>query len=168
VPAPIRARRLAKRNDAQRGQLAIGLAAAYLVFVLAGLGAFAHLKWREHALETGLKANAGTVDRLSETAARWQAVRPAVDPAMYPMECLRACVQVLPAEVRLTQFQHAPQKVLVMGEGKDAASIVRFFNAVKADPFLKQWTWAMPQPQVMANNHAQFQLEGTHAETASN
>jgi len=168
IPPFIREQRKQHESSTHRKGLYLGVALVYALTLLVGLTAFAHLKWREHRLTASLKETAAAVEDLSRAATRWQAVGPAIDTSYYPMECLLACVQQLPTEVRLTQFEHGPAKVLLMGEGKDAASIFRFLNSVKSDPFLRKWEWQMPQPQVLPNNRAQFQLEGTRVTTSIN
>jgi hypothetical protein len=162
VPAAIDQARKRDRQAQQRRRLLRNVAFAYGVLLLAVAGGLGVLKWRERQLEKKIAASAPAVTGLSETAARWRDLRPAIDPKLYPMECLLACVAALPPEVRLTEFDHNPDNVLIKGEGRDAASIFKFLDAVKADPELKQWTWTLPQPQLLPNNRAQFELEGTH------
>ena len=164
IPAAIdHARKQARQAQRQR-RLLRNLALAYGAVVLAVASGLGVLKWQERQLEKQASASAPAVAGLSETAARWRALRPAIDPSRYPIECLLACVAALPPEVRLTEFDHNPDDVLIKGEGRDAASIFKFLDAVKADPELKQWKWTLPQPQLLPNNRAQFQLEGTHGE----
>jgi hypothetical protein len=75
-------------------------------------------------------------------------------------------VQTLPPEVRLTQFEHNAGRLLLMGESKDATSAFKYLGNIQADPYLKKWTWSMPQPQLLPNNRAQFQLEGIRVLTS--
>ena len=158
-----------RRHQQSRRQRSLFLyaGAAYAVLVLAVAAGLAWQQAQARKLAAGLKADAPAVERLSAAAAAWRAVAPAIDSSYYPLECLRACVQALPPEVRLTEYDHSPGKVLLVGEGKDAASIFHFLDAIKADPFLKQWTWAMPQPLLLPNNRAQFHLEGTREPSAA-
>ncbi|SDU06647.1 hypothetical protein SAMN05444156_1764 [Verrucomicrobium sp. GAS474] len=168
VPAPVRDERRAAREKSRRGRLLKVAAVVYLLAV-AGLGGwFGWMKWEERRLAAQVAQDAPTVAALSRTADLWKALAPAVDPSSYPMEPLLSVVKVLPAEMRLTKFEASPVtgKLLLVGEGKDAASAFAFLREVRKDDFLKRWTWTMPQPKVLPNNHAQFQLEGTRVGVA--
>ncbi len=168
LPPLVRNQRQGDVRQLGKRRLFLAAAGLYLLLVLAVGGGLGWLKWQEKQLVTQLAAVTPDVDRLSQSASRWHALEPAIDPSYYPLECLLSSVQALPAEIRLTEFDHDPTKVLIMGEGKDAASIFKFLPAIEADPFLKKWQWTMPQPQLLPNNRAQFQIEGAREPAPAN
>ncbi|HEY8967173.1 MAG TPA: hypothetical protein VIM58_12045 [Candidatus Methylacidiphilales bacterium] len=162
VPSPVRAERRASRERSRRAGLLKAGALAYALVLLAVLGTLGWMKWDERRLKAESAELAPGVAALVRDAEQWKALSPAVDPSYYPLEPLLALVQVLPGEMRLTKFETAAAgKLLVVGEGKDAASAFAFLHAIRKDPFLKKWTWTMPQPKVLPSNRAQFQMEAS-------
>ena len=164
VLAPTRV--LAARNQRQkrlRGQSLLGKAALiYLILVAVLIADYGWLMWQSFALNRRIAVETPTVTHLSEIADRWHALQPAIDPHFYPLETLLACVQSLPPEARLTQYEHDPGKALILGETADAANAFLFLNAIQAHPEMKRWSWVMPQPVLLPSGRARFQLEGTH------
>ena len=115
-----------------------------------------------------IAASADEVDKLRVTARRWKALEPSINPNFYPLEVFYRCLQNLPSQgVRLTRFDASVDKILDMGEAESAPSAFAFAEAVKKNPELAAFRWQMPQPRLLPNNSAQFQLEGgvIHATT---
>lgn len=163
MPQAVRAARqqVGQRNRWRR--LLQQLGGAYLIALVGLLIYVGWLAWQVQQQRGQLQASAATVQQLSQASDRWRALQIAIDPTFYPMEALLSCVQALPPEVRLTQFEHNAGKILLMGESRDAASAFKYLGQIQADTFLKKWSWNMPQPQLLPSNRAQFQMEGTRA-----
>ncbi len=168
VPPPVREERRVARDRSRKGRVLKVFALAYLLALVAVGGLLGWMKWDESRLAAAVAQDAPTVASLSRTADQWRALSPAVDPSYYPLEALLAVVQILPQEMRLTKFEDSSSagKLLLAGEGKDAASAFAFLHATQKDPFLKKWAWTMPQPKVLPNNRAPFQLEGSRGAPA--
>jgi len=62
--------------------------------------------------------------------------------------------------VQITQFAQSARQVSVDGEANSAALAYQFADKVKKNPELKAFQFEMAAPRILANDHAQFRLEG--------
>ncbi len=135
----------------------------YLLVILGVLGQFGWLTYQASTLRKQVQSQAASVKRLMDISDHWKALQPAVDSTFYPLETLLSCVNQLPPETRLTEFNHSPDNIVIQGEAQNAGIANNFHSNIKSDPNLKKWTWTMPEPRIFPNtNKAQFQLSGTH------
>lgn len=114
------------------------------------------------SLEARIASEAGEVDRLLAMANDWQAVETAVDSRFYPIDILRDCAaQLPPAGARLTAFSVDAGVVAMQGEAENHPAAFSFTENVRKSPTLVQYNWEIPQPSLLPNNTASFQLRGT-------
>lgn len=98
---------------------------------------------------------------VKATAATWRALAPAIDPRYYPIEVIVHIADSLPsADVRITKFDQTARQVSVEGEANTAALAYQFADKVKKNPDLQMFQFEMAAPRILANDHAQFRLEG--------
>lgn len=98
---------------------------------------------------------------VKATAATWRALAPAIDPRYYPIEVIVHISDSLPsADVRITKFDQTARQVSVEGEANTAALAYQFADKVKKNPDLQMFQFEMAAPRILANDHAQFRLEG--------
>ncbi len=95
------------------------------------------------------------------TEAKWKALAPAIDPHYYPVEILEHVFESLPsADVRITAYNQSARQISVDGEANTAALAYDFIDKIKKNPELQVFQFDMASPRILANNHAQFRLEG--------
>jgi hypothetical protein len=154
--------------DVERGARAaswrnriIGIAVLWL---LAIAGAFAYLAW--------LKAEAGTVTakyRAAQPAVqametrrtRWRTIEPAIDPQRYVVEVLFQAARNLPSnEIRITEFDVSGAQWRVVGEAPSAAVAIDYMAKLRAEKGLEAFTIDAKPPQLLPNEHAQFNING--------
>ena len=112
-------------------------------------------------LESGLAANKALVEEIRTTSHRWDLMEAAVEPEAYPVEQLLRCVKVLPPSgVRFTLFAVNGRKVTIQGEAKGAPAVFTYFDDLKRSKDLAGYRWKMPQPRLLPNDNAEFQIEG--------
>ena len=98
---------------------------------------------------------------IRETEANWKALGPAIDSRFYPVEILFHLSQDLPsADVHITAYNQSARQISVDGESNTAALAYQLAEKVKKDPALQNFRFDMAAPRILANNHAQFRLEG--------
>lgn len=136
-------------------------AAAYggLLFLL-----FAYLmitNFRVSRLSKAIERDQPKVEFVRNAAASWTGLRPAIDPQYYPLEILLHLFENLPSdEVHITVYQQSARQISVNGEANSPALAYQFAEKVKKDPKLRAFQFQMGTPNILANNHAQFRLEG--------
>lgn len=136
----------------------MGIYLLILLFLLIRVGWF-HLKCRQ--IEAELSGHKLVVTELQETAHRWDLLDPAVNPESYPVEQLLRCARLLPPEgVRFTLFKTTAGKIFIQGEAKNAPAAFKFAEELKQNKDLGDYRWQMPQPRLLANDNAEFQIEG--------
>ena len=109
-----------------------------------------------------VKKNAVLVQSLKETASRWNAIGTALQPERYALEILYQCASLLPKEgVRFTVFEITDSEVVLRGEASSVAAASDFFEKLKQNTQLLSYQWAMPPPQILPNDTAQFQITGS-------
>lgn len=117
---------------------------------------------RVHLIKREIKKEAGLVQSLKETAARWNALGTALQPDQYAVEVLYQCARLLPQEgVRFTLFEATDANVVLRGEATSVAAASDFFEKLKQNDQLLAFQWQMPSPIILPNDTAQFQITGS-------
>lgn len=161
IPVPVqRARQTATAKRRRKSLIAI--AAGVYIFLLCGfLLRTAWLSVRCRRIEDDLKKNESLVNEIKTTAQRWDLLERAVNPEMYPVEQLLRCARLLPSEgVRFTLFKTTGGKIFIQGEAKNAPAAFKFSEDLKQSKEMQDYHWKMPQPGVLPNDNAEFQIEG--------
>jgi hypothetical protein len=141
------------------------LAALALLVALAGFGLHLFVTAREVSqLRAWQEAHASDLQTVQDTSSAWQDLQPVVDKDNYPLEVLLHVSDALPADqVHLTLFEQEGTHLLIKAEAKNLTAGFQFFDRLKKDPSLSSYTWEMAQPQSLANDITQLQIEGTYA-----
>ena len=161
VPHVVRDHAAVQLRTQQRRTLFGAAGAVYAAVLLLVVGQTGWLAFQVRKLQTGLSQQAPLVKSLRDTAARWDAVEEAVQPEFYVVEQLLHCAQSLPEEgVRLTKFSTDGKHLIITGEAKNASAAFKFAEDLKKQPFFAPYRWQMPQPQLLGNDSAKFQMDG--------
>jgi hypothetical protein len=161
VPQVVRDQAAVHLQTKQRRTLFGAAAAVYGLVLLVLLAQTGWLWFQVQKFQAKLSEQAPLVTSLRDTAARWDAVEEAVQPDFYVVEQLLHCAQSLPDEgVRLTKFETEGKRLLITGEAKNAPAAFKFAEDIKKQPFFASYRWQMAQPKLLANDSAQFQMEG--------
>lgn len=135
-----------------------GVYAALLLLFALYLG---FLKVRTSLLDRSIARDAPATNFIKKTETKWKALSPAIDPHYYPIEVLLHVFESLPSpDVQITQFAQSARQVSIDGEASSAALAYQFADKVKKDPELRAFQFEMAAPRILANDHAQFRLEG--------
>lgn len=166
-PPILTERRMASADRARRKRyLRAGIITYGLIFFFASayfLFPYIQLK----ILEGKLHAIRGEAEKIREASMAWREAGALVNPKMNAFELLwqvsRPLIEKDPGEiegVRLTAFEYNAKHVFLTGEGKDLEQTEKYFAWVKKEPMLSAYQWNHPQPRLLPNGNAQFQLEG--------
>ncbi len=136
-----------------------------LIAALAGFGLHLFFTAREVSqLRAWRDAHAAELQTVQDTSSAWQDLQPVVDTNIYPLEVLLHVSDDLPADqVHLTLFEQEGGHLLIKAEAKNLTAGFQFFDRLKKDSRLSSYTWEMAQPQSLANDITQLQIEGTYA-----
>ncbi len=161
LPAPV-ARAHEARRRRRRNVRVLALAAA---LYLAGAAVFAFrvavLSWQNARAKAALAVHADEVRRIEGAAARWSAVRAAIDPEAYPIELLYRTTRALPSTgVRLTAFDDREGKLVLTGEASNPQLPASLFKNLKDNGDLVAYRWTPPQQPRLPNGSWRFTLEG--------
>lgn len=162
IPVPVRqAHRIEKAG--RRKKKLITTATAIYLGLLGCLALYmAVLRLQCNSIETELKRNQSLLTEIRSTAQRWDSLEKAISPESYPVELLLRCSRLLPANgVRFTLFSIHDDRISIQGEAKDAPSAFKFAEDLKRSKDLRDYHWQMPQPRILPNDNAEFQIEGT-------
>jgi hypothetical protein len=139
----------------------------YLGVVVCALAYFLLPYFQLKVLEGKLHAIQGDAEKIREASMAWREAGALVNPKMNAFELLwqvsRPLIEKDPGEiegVRLTAFEYNAKHVFLTGEGKDLEQTEKYFAWVKKEPMLSAYQWNHPQPRLLPNGNAQFQLEG--------
>jgi len=136
------------------GGVYAGLVALLLLYLLV-------LRLEIGRLGRRIERDAPRSEFVKATAATWRALAPAIDPRYYPIEVIVHVADSLPsADVRITKFDQSARQVSIEGEANTAALAYQFADKVKKNPDLQMFQFEMAAPRILANDHAQFRLEG--------
>jgi len=150
---------LAKRGEWQRRltMVGAGYAALFLLFLLY----FVYTRFAIARLDRLIARDAQPTQFIRETETNWKSLAPAIDSRYYPVEILLRLSQDLPSpDVRITAYNQSARQISVDGEANTAALAFQFAEKVKKDGALQNFRFDMAAPRILANNHAQFRLEG--------
>lgn len=141
----------------------IWIAVAVYLLIVAGLLLRCYMTSRKvDELQKWQAAHVGAVTAIHTTAATWKALQPVVDEKNYPLELLLHACKSMPADqMHLTLFEASEGHLLIKGEAKNVAAAFQFLDHLKTDPGFTGYTWNMGQPQILPNDLAQMQIEGT-------
>jgi hypothetical protein len=161
IPHSVRLAHVESARKTKAHQVALSVAGLYVLFLLGWMSLVAWEQFETSRLGADLDSTAGVVQELSQTAARWRDLQPAINPELYPVELLYRSAQALPSEgVRLTLFEERENKLLITGEARNARAAFKFKEDLEKDKGLATRRWQMPQPQPLPNDSAKFQIEG--------
>jgi hypothetical protein len=149
-----------ERSDRLKQQL---LTAA-VVWLLLIAGAFIYLAWlkrQEQKIAAELAAARPELNYITTRETRWLALGPAIDPARSIVELLYHLHKNLPnPEVKITEIDLQLTQWKTVGEAPSAALAIDYVDKLKADQELGIWQVSAGQPQILANEHAQFSIFG--------
>ena len=161
IPSSVRRLQSAAQSRARTLLLASAVAGAYLIFLLCLVGNVAWLSMQATHMQADIDAHQDEVASIKSTAARWNAMTPAVDPDSYPVELLLRCSNPLPPEgVRFTQFNTGDGTISIRGEAANATVASRFAVDLKQSNSLRDYQFEMPLPTVLPSGNTQFLIEG--------
>lgn len=164
---------LTERRAAREEKKVQGQRIRWAVVAYAGLVALAFLYWlfpvvRLRLVQAELQRIREPAEKIRETSNAWREAGAWLDPRLNVLEVLwqvsRPLIEKEPATidgVRLTLFDLNPRRVLLQGEGKDLQVVEKYFDWLKKEPTLGMYQWKNPQPRLLPNGNAQFQVEGT-------
>jgi hypothetical protein len=171
-PPLLTERRLAKTEQAKKTRTIRTSLAAYVVLILAALVYFAVPLIQLQKVEKELAGIAPDAGKIREASQSWQEAAALVNPKMNALELLwqvaRPLIEKDPGEidgVRLTTFDFNTKRLLLQGEGKDLEQTEKYFEWLKKEPMLSEYQWRHPQPTLLPNGNARFQVEGIPAGT---
>jgi len=112
-------------------------------------------------LEKQVSQTKDVAERVQQAQARWNTLRPVLEPKRYPLVHLTHIARVMPGGgVRINDFASKIKEVVVKGEARDAASAYEMLRLLQADEELKVYNWSMPQPSVQRDSRATFEIKG--------
>jgi len=162
APAPVQAARRRSSGRKRLVQIGIIAAAVYALFVLALIGRYAWGTYQIRQLEAAVALQRPGVEELQGVATRWGAMRQALDPSFFGIDLLYNCARLLPErDVRLTSFALAGARLQLNGEAQTVPLAFQYIDRVKKSSELSMFRWEAPQPTVLPNNSASFQIVGT-------
>lgn len=162
---------VAQKQKAARARFISGALLAMVLYAAAFAGAWWHLnslQQRVATLKTAVAESEGPAATVRETAARWGAMEPAIDPQRYPMVQLSQITALMPPSgVLIRRFEtknHEIDRTMVneieiSGDARDAQTVTQFLEDLKSNSKLNQFTWSMPVPSVK-DRIAVFKIQG--------
>lgn len=166
-PPLLTERRLAKAEQGKKRRSIDTALAAYGVLLLAAMVYFAVPLVQLKKVEKELAGIAPEADKIREASQSWQEAAALVNSKMNALELLwqvaRPLIEKDPGEidgVRLTTFDFNTKRLRLEGEGNDLEQAEKYFEWLKKEPMLSEYQWSLPQPKLLPNGNAQFQLEG--------
>jgi hypothetical protein len=134
---------------------------AYLGLIALLFLAFLFMRFQVGHIKRQIVRDEPEVEFIRTAANNWKALAPAVDPHYYPLEIVLNLSKSLPSEnVHITNYNQSARQISVSGEATSPALAFQFAEKVKKNPELRSFQFEMGTPQIMANGHAQFRLEG--------
>jgi hypothetical protein len=128
----------------------------FLLFLL-----FLFMRFQVAHINRQIARDEPSVEFIRTAANDWKALAPAIDPHYYPLEVVLHLSKSLPSEdVRITVYNQSARQISVNGEANSPALAYQFAEKVKKNPELRTFQFEMGTPQILANGHAQFRLEG--------
>src|SRR5213596_336912 len=133
----------------------------YAGFLLVLLAYLAYVRLEIGRLDGRIAHDAPQTEFVRTAEANWKALAPAVDSRYFPVEILLHLFESLPSsDVRITAYNQSARQMSVDGEANTAGLAYQFIDKVKKSPELRIFQFEMAAPRILANDHAQFRLEG--------
>lgn len=160
IPAQVVQQRAERQ---QRRLVALG-ALAFVLVLLAALGAFAaRVALRDIALGQELER----LDELEPELAsirdareNWGNMRTALSPEHYPVEALYQLVSLLPPEgIRMVRFEVREDGMVLDGEASSLGHGIEFRDKLVGAEAFSHWRWDFPQPTNLPDGRATFRAE---------
>ncbi|HEY5892730.1 MAG TPA: hypothetical protein VIT91_05810 [Chthoniobacterales bacterium] len=153
-------KKVARKQQLKR--ILFGAAAVYVFALVTLILNVAWLALSNEALAKKIAVDRPTAEAIQATSRRWRALEPAVNPAFYPVEILYQSAKLLPVDgVRFTLFELNANRITIRGEANNAAAAFKLVEDIKAQPDLSFFKWEMPRPNILPNDKAEFQIQGT-------
>jgi hypothetical protein len=134
---------------------------AYLGLILLLFLTFLLMRFQAGHLKRQIARDEPAVEFTRTAANDWKTLAPAIDPHYFPLEIILNLSKSLPSDdVHITVYNQSARQVSVGGEANSPALAYQFAEKVKKTPELRTFQFEMGTPQIMANGHAQFRLEG--------
>ena len=154
--------------DVERGARAanwrhriIGAAVLWLLAIAAAFAYLAWLKAEAGQVAAKVRATQPALQALEARRARWKTFEPAFDPQRSVVEVLFQVSKNLPtSEIRITEFDVSAAQWRVVGEAPTASVAIDYMAKLKAEPGLDAFTIDAKPPQLLPNDHAQFNING--------
>ena len=161
IPSSVRKTQQIAKAAGRNMSILAAFAGVYILFLL-GLIIRVTLIYVEGArIEADLKNHEAEVNDIQATSARWDSLDPAIDRDSYPVELLLRSARFLPPDgVRFTLFSTSTGKIIIQGEAKNYGAAVGFFDDLKKSKELVDYKFNMPNPPILPNGNAKFQIEG--------
>jgi len=148
------------RQMAWRKRLLVA-GAAYLGLIALLFVALLLMRFQVGRIKSQTVRDEPEVEFIRTSANNWKALAPAIDPHYYPLEIVLNLSKSLPsAAVRITSYNQSARQISVSGEADSPALAFQYAEQVKKNPELRTFQFEMGTPQILANGHAQFRLEG--------
>jgi hypothetical protein len=161
LPDSWRQRRLQLTRQAEWRKQLLWIGGAYAALLLLLLAYLGLLRFQIARIDRRIAHDAPGTEFVRATEIEWKALAPAIDAHYYPVEILLHLFESLPsADVRITAYNQSARQVSVDGEANTAALAYQFIEKVKKNPDLRAFQFDMAAPRILANDHAQFRLEG--------
>ena len=101
------------------------------------------------------------VKRVVQAKRRWENLRPAFDPTIFPLERFLQIAQCLPSTgVQLTRFEYAKGIILLRGEASNSTLAIQFGDRIRARDGLNDFDWGKPQLNILPTGSTEFVIEG--------
>jgi hypothetical protein len=134
---------------------------AYLGVLFLLFLTFLFMRFQVGRIKSQIARDEPAVEFIRTTANDWKTLAPAIDPHFYPLEIILNLSKSLPSEdVHVTLYNQSARQISVGGEANSPALAYQFAEKLKKNPELRTFQFEMGTPQIMANGHAQFRLEG--------
>jgi hypothetical protein len=134
---------------------------AYVGLIALLFLAFLFMRFQVGHIKRQIVRDEPEVEFIRTAVNSWKALAPAVDPHYYPLEIVLNLSKSLPSEnVHITSYNQSARQISVNGEATSPALAFQFAEKVKNNPELRSFQFEMGTPQILANGHAQFRLEG--------
>jgi Tfp pilus assembly protein PilN len=141
---------------------ASGLAALWLVWLATSFLGLERAESDLARLRAEAIRDAPLVERIRLSRDLAEALRPAVDATLFPLEQFHLAVGLLPDEgVRLTHFEVDGDKILLRGEASNSAAAVAWRGKLRGSAAFQDFSWDFPQPEILPDNRARFVAQGT-------
>lgn len=122
---------------------------------------FLFMRFQVGHIKRQIARDESAVEFIRTAANDWKTLAPAIDPHYYALEIILNLSKSIPSEnVHITVYNQSARQISVGGEANSPALAYQFAEKVKTNPELRTFQFEMGTPQIMANGHAQFRLEG--------